>query len=39
MQVLSLGQEQINTLGEPERAAINQLVCIRVVPIFRVNDD
>lgn len=26
MQVLSLTPEQINGLGEPERAAINQLV-------------
>ena len=27
MQVLSLAPEQINNLAEPERAAINQLVC------------
>jgi cleavage stimulation factor subunit 2 len=27
MQVLSLTTEQINGLAEPERAAINQLVC------------
>jgi len=27
MQVLSLAPEQINSLAEPERAAINQLVC------------
>jgi hypothetical protein len=27
MQVLSLTPEQINNLAEPERAAINQLVC------------
>jgi hypothetical protein len=27
MQVLNLAPEQINNLAEPERAAINQLVC------------
>ena len=34
MQVLSLAPEQINNLAEPERAAINQLVCSAVFQNF-----
>ena len=34
MQVLSLTPEQINNLAEPERAAINQLVCPCWFPFF-----
>lgn len=33
MQVLSLAPEQINSLAQPERDAINQLVCLRL-PFF-----
>ena len=38
MQVLSLAPEQINSLAEPERAAINQLVCPHFL-FFHVTGD
>ena len=38
MQVLSLTPERINSLAEPERVAINQLVC-PILPFVRMMTD